>query len=150
MKQSEFLAQVNAAEVEAAIARAERNCSGEIRVHVQPRAVGADLDTVARKTFERLGMTQTQLRNGVLLFIASEENQFAILGDIGIHEKVGDGFWNDIAANLRDSFRAGAFTEGIVRAVEECGAQLQTHFPYQKDDVDELSNQISVSESEEG
>ena len=126
MKQSEFLAQVNATEVEAAITRAEQNCSGEIRVHVQPRAVGADLDTVARKTFERLGMTQTQLRNGVLLFIASEENQFAILGDIGIHEKVGAEFWNDIAANLRESFRAGAFTEGIVRAVRRSSTGFRT------------------------
>ena len=59
-------------------------------------------------------------------------------------------FWNDIAANLRESFRAGAFTSGIVQAIEACGARLQEHFPYQKDDVDELSNQISVSESEEG
>jgi uncharacterized membrane protein len=145
MKQSEFIAQLDAARIEDAIARAEKNTSGEIRVHVQPRAVAGDLDTVARRTFERLGMTQTALRNGVLLFIASEENQFVILGDSAIHDKVGSLFWSEIANRLRDDFKGGSFTEGIVRAVESCGEQLKHFFPYQADDVNELPNAISVS-----
>jgi uncharacterized membrane protein len=146
VKQSEFIAQLDAARIEAAIANAERNTSGEIRVHVQPRAVGADLDTVARRTFERLGMTSTAQRNGVLLFIASEENRFVILGDSGIHEKVGTDFWNAIAARLHEDFKAGQFSEGIVRAVTSCGEQLKHFFPYQSDDVNELPNALSVSD----
>jgi uncharacterized membrane protein len=148
VKQSEFIAQLDAARIEAAIANAERNTSGEIRVHVQPRAVGADLDTVARRTFERLGMTSTAQRNGVLLFIASEENRFVILGDSGIHEKVGTDFWNAIAARLHEDFKAGQFSEGIVRAVTSCGEQLKHFFPYQSDDVNELPNALSVSDEE--
>jgi uncharacterized membrane protein len=148
VKQSEFTAQLDAARIEAAIANAERNTSGEIRVHVQPRAVGADLDTVARRTFERLGMTSTAQRNGVLLFIASEENRFVILGDSGIHEKVGTDFWNAIAARLHEDFKAGQFSEGIVRAVTSCGEQLKHFFPYQSDDVNELPNALSVSDEE--
>jgi uncharacterized membrane protein len=146
VKQSEFIAQLDAARIEAAIANAERNTSGEIRVHVQPRAVGADLDTVARRTFERLGMTSTAQRNGVLLFIASEENRFVILGDSGIHEKVGTDFWNAIAARLHEDFKAGQFSEGIVRSVTSCGEQLKHFFPYQSDDVNELPNALSVSD----
>ena len=144
MKQSEFLALLDKSAIEAAIGRAERACSGEIRVHVQARATGGDLDTVARKTFERLGMTMTKLRNGVLLFIASEESRFAILGDSGIHEKVGDTFWNDIAAELSTAFGEKKFTEGIVRAIDRAGAALAEHFPPQSGDVNELTNEISV------
>ena len=77
-----------AALVKIAIGTAEKNTSGEIRVHIQPRVGNADIRTVAERTFERLGMTKTELRNGVLLFIACEEQRFVILGDRGIDEKV--------------------------------------------------------------
>ena len=98
MAHKEFLAQLDQERIVQAIKDAEQQTSGEIRVHIQPRVAGGDLRTVAEKTFERLGMTKTALRSGVLLFIASEERQFMILGDKGIDEKVPPGFWDDIAA----------------------------------------------------
>jgi uncharacterized membrane protein len=91
-------------------------------------------------------MTKTNLRNGVLLFIASEENQFVILGDKGIDDNVPPGFWDEIAAKLTIRFKAGEFTEGIVDAVAAAGEQLRTYFPHEADDVDELPNEIDISD----
>ena len=145
MQQSEFLAQLDQPRIVEAIGAAESRTSGEIRVHIQPKA-GADIRNVAEKTFERLGMTKTHLRNGVLLFIASEENQFVILGDTSINENVPPGFWDEIAAALTARFKAGEFTEGIIDAVSAAGEQLRTYFPYEADDVDELPNEIDVSD----
>jgi uncharacterized membrane protein len=146
MTQKEFLAQLDQERIVAAIGDAERRTSGEIRVHVQPRVTGGELRHVAERTFERLGMTKTALRNGVLLFIASEERQFMILGDQGIDEKVPAGFWDDIAAKLTTRFKNAEFTDGIVDAITAAGEQLREFFPRADNDVDELSNAIDVEE----
>lgn len=143
MHQKEFLASLDQERIVAAIATAERMTSGEIRVHIQPRARG-DIRKNAEKTFERLGMTKTDLRNGVLLFIACEEQRFVILGDRGINEKAPGGFWDDIAAKLTIRFKAGEFTEGIVEAIHAAGEELRHDFPRASDDVNELTNQINI------
>jgi uncharacterized membrane protein len=143
MKQQEFLAALDQPRIVTAIADAEKRTSGEIRVHVQPKA-GDDIRRFAERTFERLGMTKTALRNGVLLFIASEEQRFVILGDKGIDEKVPAGFWDDIAAKLTIRFKAAEFTEGIVEAIGSAGDHLGRFFPRAAADVDELSNEIDI------
>ena len=111
---------------------------------MQPKLHGADIRTWAERTFERLGMTKTAARNGILLFIAPEENHFVILGDRGINEKVPAGFWDEIAAKLTIRFKAGEFTDGIVEAITSAGDHLGAHFPRQKHDVNELPNVIST------
>ncbi len=143
MHQKDFLAQLNQERIIAAIATAERQTSGEIRVHIQPKAHG-EIRNVAERTFERLGMTKTDLRNGVLLFVASEEQRFVILGDKGIDEKVPAGFWDDIAAKLTIRFRNGEFTDGIVEAIHSAGEELRHYFPRAHADVNELSNEINI------
>ncbi len=145
MEQKEFLARLDQKRIVDAISEAESRTSGEIRVHVQPKA-GDEARNVAERTFERLGMTKTAMRNGVLLFIASEENQFVILGDKGIDDAVPAGFWNEIAAKLTIRFKNGEFTEGIVGAITSAGEQLRTYFPHEADDVDELPNDVSIDE----
>lgn len=148
MKQKEFLARVDSARVVAAIEAAERRCSGEIRVHVEPSLHGRDVRFMAERTFERLGMTKTDLRNGVLIFLAAKEQTFAVIGDRGIHEKVGEEFWRLVAAHLTEHFQKGEFTDGIVDAVNEVGEQLATHFPHAgAGDRNELSNEISTGQS---
>ena len=129
MKQRDLLAHLDKEAIAHAIADAEKSCSGEIRVHVQPRLFGHDLATVAERTFERLGMTRTAARNGVLIFIAAKEQKFVVLGDRGIHEKVGPQFWEEIAGVMTDRFRSGQFTEGIVEAIRLAGSQLYAFFP---------------------
>lgn len=143
MKQKDFLATIDRQQIVDAIGTAERMTSGEIRVHIQPKASG-DLRHVAERTFERLGMTKTKERNGVLLFIACEQQSFVILGDSGIDARVPAGFWDDIAAKLHDRFQHGDFTAGIVDAVHSAGRELKTYFPRANDDVDELTNEINV------
>jgi uncharacterized membrane protein len=145
MQQKEFLKQLDQQRIVDAIKRAEGRTSGEIRVHVQPKA-GADIRKLAEKTFERLGMTMTKLRNGVLLFVASEEQRFVILGDRGIDEKVPPGFWEDIAARLTARFKNGEFTDGIIEAIEAAGEHLEKYFPRAAGDVDELSDDIDITE----
>ena len=143
MSQKKFLAALEQPRIVDAIGEAEMKTSGEIRVHIQPKAYG-DIRTVAERTFERLGMTKTDLRNGVLLFIACDEHRFVILGDRGIDEKVPAGFWDDIAANLTSRFQRGEFTDGIVEAIHAAAEQLSTYFPRAAGDVDELTNQINI------
>lgn len=143
MHQKDFIASLDQPRIMEAIHTAEQLTSGEIRVHVQPRAHG-EIRNVAERTFERLGMTKTTLRNGVLLFIACEEQRFVILGDEGIDAKVPAGFWDEIAAKLTIHFQHREFTEGIVEAIHSAGEELRHYFPRAHDDVNELTNDINI------
>jgi uncharacterized membrane protein len=144
MHQKDFLKLIDHDRIKSAISAAEMQTSGEIRVHIQPTTRGADIRTVAEKAFERLGMTKTDLRNGVLLFIACEEQRFTILGDTGINERAPAGFWDEIAAKLTIRFKAGEYTDGIVEAIRSAGTELKADFPRAHSDVNELTNDISV------
>ena len=143
MTHKEFVAALDQDRIIKSISAAELMTSGEIRVHIQPKS-GGEIRTVAERTFERLGMTKTDLRNGVLLFIASEEHRFVILGDSGINDKVPAGFWDDIAARLTIRFKHGEFTDGIVDAIHSAGEELRHYFPRAHGDVNELSNEINI------
>ena|SRR5438128_4082293 len=145
MEHKEFLSQVDHDRIVDAIRGAEKQTSGEIRVHVQPRC-GPNIRAFAERTFERLGMTRTTHRNGVLLFIATEPRQFVILGDRGIDEKVPAGFWDEIAAKLTIRFKNAQFTDGIVEAINAAGEHLKQYFPRAAGDVNELSDEIDASE----
>lgn len=146
MKHKQLMDSLDQVRVVKAIEEAEKKSSAEIRVHIQPSAHGRDVRHVAEKTFERLGMTKTELRNGVLLFILSRDQKFAILGDRGVDEKVGEGYWEGMAAELGNRFRAGEFTEGIVGAIERVGELLAEHFPFSpRSDVNELTNELSIA-----
>ncbi len=145
MKHKEFLSALDQQRIVTAIGDAENQTSGEIRVHIQPKVVGADIRQIAERTFERLGMTKTAARNGVLLFIASEDKKFVILGDQGVDSKVPAGFWDDIIVKLTIRFKNGEFTDGIVEAIAAAGEHLKRYFPRQADDVNELPNTIDIS-----
>ncbi len=119
---------VDQVQVVAAIQAAERVTSGEIRVSVAAFFWG-DVEKTAEKAFRRLGMEQTADRNGVLIFLVPSRKRFAILGDTGIHEKVGQAFWQDASACLAGHFRKGSFTEGLVETIRMVGGRLTTHFP---------------------
>ncbi len=151
MHDTELIESIDTDAIEAAIAAAEKNCSGEIRVHIETTIGAHEIREFGERVFNRLGMTKTADRNGVLIFLAAEEQQFVILGDEGIHAKVGDEFWERVAAEMTREFRHGRFTAGLVAAISEAGERLSEFFPYQRDDVDELSNQVSFgSQSRHG
>lgn len=128
--------------VREAIREAEHETSGEIRVSVAPFFWGS-VRKVAEKAFVRMGMTKTKARNGILFFIVPSRRTFAVLGDEGIHAKVGQEFWDGLAAVLSGSFRKKEFTEGLVAAIKSAGDKLKAHFPYDAaTDVNELPDDI--------
>jgi uncharacterized membrane protein len=115
-------------QIKQAIQRAELRTSGEIRVSVSPLFWG-DVRHAAERAFERLGMTATKDRNAVLFFVVPSRHKFVVLGDSGIHRKVGDEFWEYIAGVVCQKFRQGDFTAGIIAGVRAVGESLATHFP---------------------
>jgi uncharacterized membrane protein len=128
--------------IERAIAAAERLTSGEIRVSVAPLFWG-DVERAARRAFERLRMHETKDRNGVLFFIVPSRREFYVLGDTGIHAKVGEDFWHAVAAVVAMHFQRGNYTEGVVRGIATLGERLAEHFPNRgADDRNELLNAI--------
>jgi uncharacterized membrane protein len=144
MKTERFLDAVESERVVSAIRAAEARSSGEIRVHVS-RQPGADVEPAAARQFEKLGMTQTRERNGILIYIVPSLRKFAVIGDRGIHEKCGADRWRGIAEAMAEDFRSGRFTEGIVHGVTAAGDLLAAHFPRSTDrpDVNELPDQVS-------
>ncbi|MFC2120761.1 TPM domain-containing protein [Bacteroidota bacterium] len=129
-----------------AIKEAELNTSGEIRVHIEGSTKDNVLDR-ASFIFKKLNIHKTQLRNGVLFYIAIKDKNFAILGDGGINAIVPENFWEEIKNSMQMSFKEGKFAEGLINGILKSGEQLKTHFPYQKDDVNELSDDISFGEN---
>ena len=127
-----------------AIRAAEKNTSGEIRVHLERKA-REPFYHHAQEVFEKLGMTKTKERNGVLIFIGLASQRFAILGDQGIHEQVPENFWKSIAIDMQSKFKEDRFADGIVEAILTAGQKLKAYFPYQRGDVDELPDAISYS-----
>ena len=139
-----FLSKQEEEEIVAAIKHAEKDTSGEIRVHIEAHA-NEDHFEHAEKVFAQLGMHNTELRNGVLIYIAVNDHQFVILGDEGINKAVPDNFWESTKDVMQAHFREEKFKVGIVEGILKAGEELKTHFPYQEDDQDELSNEISKS-----
>lgn len=127
-----------------AIKEAETNTSGEIRVHLENKVrKGMTVLQQAQKAFHRLGMDDTEQRNGVLIFLAVEDHKFAIVADEGINQVVPENFWQDIAAHMSAKFKEKAFVAGLSEGILQIGEKLQEFFPYQSDDINELPDEIS-------
>jgi len=143
MKPDSFLNRLDHDRIVAAISAAEARSRGEVRVHVARKAV-EDPQRAAAALFEKLGMHATGERNGVLLFVAPASQRFAVVGDKGIHEKMDEGFWKDVASAMEEDFRQGRFTDAIVKGVTKAGDALAVHFPRTgRPDVNELPNEVS-------
>ena len=137
-----FFSRKEKKQIVAAVREAEKNTSGEIRVHLEYRTRGPVFGH-AQKVFRRIGMTKTDQRNGVLIFLATKDKKFAVLGDVGINEKVSEGFWNDVVGIMQDHFKRDKFAEGISEAVLRIGEKLKVFFPHQTNDKNELPDGIS-------
>lgn len=125
-----------------AIKDAELNTSGEIRVHIENNCHEDVMDRAAY-WFAKLKMHKTELRNGVLFYLALNHRKFAILGDVGINSVVPEDFWNDTKEAMLPYFVDGNFTVGLSKGIEMAGGKLKQYFSYQKDDVNELDDEIS-------
>jgi uncharacterized membrane protein len=142
-----FFSKLDSDRIVSAIGEAEDRSSGEIRVHVTRRRPD-DLEAAARRRFDLLGMHNTAERNGVLFYIAPALRRFQILGDVGIHERLGPDFWKEVAHEVEEHFRREDFTAGIVRGVAHVGEVLAKHFPRSAHDRDELSDAIDEEHEE--
>ena len=145
MKPSDFLSKEDKILITNAIKSAELNTSGEIRVHIENKCKTGVLDRAAY-LFEKLAMHKTEKRNGVLFYLAVNDKKFAILGDAGINEVTPENFWEDIKKTMLDYFKEEEFAKGLEKGIEMAGQQLKDHFPYQSDDINELSDEISFGD----
>lgn len=125
-----------------AIKQAELNTSGEIRVHIEPTCEGDPYER-GLKVFESLGMHATELKNGVLFYLAYKSKKFAILGDKGIHEKVSQQFWDSTKELMQSFFKQERYAKGLCEGIAQAGEKLKAHFPYTSTDTNELSNDLS-------
>ncbi|MDO6596116.1 TPM domain-containing protein [Oceanihabitans sp. 2_MG-2023] len=141
-KVEDFLSTIEEQEVVEAIRLAEKNTSGEIRVHIENTFKG-DIENRALEVFSILKMHNTRLQNGVLIYVAVQNKAFAIYGDKGIHDLVGADFWNHTKTTIANHFKSGNFKQGLVDGILHAGEQLKKHFPIANLDSNELSNEIS-------
>ncbi|MDO9261752.1 MAG: TPM domain-containing protein [Flavobacteriaceae bacterium] len=137
-----FLSEIDEQQIVEAIRQAEKNTSGEIRVHLEKSHEKPPLER-AQEVFCLLNMQQTALQNGILIYIAFESKKMAIIGDKGIHAFVGDDFWSAEKDLLIQFFKQEKYADGIAVVIAHIGTKLKKFFPYQTDDRDELTNEIS-------
>lgn len=130
-----------------AIKKAERETSGEIKVHIEPNCPKEVMEQ-ATDVFHYLKMDQLPHQNGVLIYISTEDKKICILGDKNIDLKTGIGFWNETVFQLSESFKKGLYDEGVTQAILEIGSKLQEYFPFDsKTDNNDLNDDISYGES---
>jgi uncharacterized membrane protein len=141
-KDEDFLTQSDEQAVVEAIRLSEMETSGEIRVHIEKTTSIAAFDR-ALEVFHLLKMDETQLKNGVLIYVAVQDHVFAICGDKGINDLVPTDFWESTKEIMAAHFKNGNFKQGLIDGVTMAGNQLKTYFPCQDDDTNELSNEIS-------
>jgi uncharacterized membrane protein len=141
-KVENFLTKEEEQAIVEAIRMAEKETSGEIRVHIEKTTSTAHFDR-ALEVFHDLGMDATELKNGVLIYVAVKDKQFVICGDKGINEVVPDDFWDCTKDSMATQFKSGNFKQGLIDGITRAGEQLQKYFPYLEGDTNELSNEIS-------
>lgn len=131
--------------IKEAIQTAEQLTSGEIQVYIEKVCKIDVLDRAAFQ-FKQLDMHKTELRNGVLIYLAIDDHKFAIIGDAGIHAVTGDSFWNATKETMASLFKQGKLVEGLISGIGMVGRALQEHFPYQHGDINELSDDVKFGE----
>jgi len=142
MTAKDFFSKEEQKQIVEAIKAAENLTSGEIRVHIENHCKEEILDRTTF-LFSKMGMHKTELRNGVLIYLAVKDRQFSIVGDAGINSKVADNFWDEITASTIAHFKEGNYSTGLCEAIKQCGEKLVEYFPVAEDDVNELSDDIS-------
>ncbi|RIV70512.1 TPM domain-containing protein [Flagellimonas aequoris] len=138
----EFLSAEEEQDIINAIVEAEKNTSGEIRVHIEASAK-IDHFSRAQQIFHFLKMGNTKENNGVLIYVAVDDKKFVIYGDSGIDRAVPNGFWDTTKDVMASHFKKGDFKQGIVEGVLMAGKELKSHFPWNQNDTNELSDAIS-------
>lgn len=142
-KKKEFFTAEERQQILEAIKKAEQTTSGEVRLFVESRCRFMDPVDRAKEIFLQLGMDKTELHNGTLIYVAIDDHQAAILGDEGIHQKVGTEYWQTEISKMLMQFKTNHLVDGLCMVIEDIGEALQHHFPYNSDtDKNELPDEI--------
>ena len=141
MRARDFLKELHQEKIVAAIRKAEKRTTGEIRVFIS-RHEPSDPIAAAQVQFTRMNMDKTTDRNGVLIYVAPRVRKFAIIGDSGVHERCGQEFWEKVAAEMTNHFKKSDFTEGILHGIHKAGELLAEHFPAKGDHPNQLSDDV--------
>jgi uncharacterized membrane protein len=142
VKAENFFTSEEKQKITKAIQDAEKDTSGEIRVHIENSCNGDVLDRTAY-LFEKLQMHKTDKRNGVLIYLAVVDRKFAIIGDAGINAVTPSDFWDQIKETMLSFFRNDEFVDGLITGIHMAGKALKKFFPHLKNDKNELSDEIS-------
>ncbi|MCF6294861.1 MAG: TPM domain-containing protein [Flavobacteriaceae bacterium] len=141
-KVEDFLSVEEEQEIIEAIRIAEKNTSGEIRIHIE-KTSEIDAFNRAMEVFHDLKMDNTKLQNGVLIYVAVEDKTFVIYGDKGINDEVSNDFWDSTKDVMQSHFKAGNFKQGLIEGVLKAGKELEAFFPWENNDMNELTDEIS-------
>ena len=141
-KVEDFLTKEEEQEIVEAIRIAEKNTSGEIRVHIE-KTTSMDAYDRAMEVFHELKMDETELKNGVLIYLAVVDKHFVICGDKELNDLVSNDFWDCTRDIMVNDFKLGNYKQGLIDGILNAGEQLKKHFPFQDGDTNELSNEIS-------
>ena len=142
MRTHNFLRRLDHKRITQAIKKAEGRSSGQIRVFIQRGKFDDDALPRAQRKFVQLDMQKTRHRNAVLVFVAPRAHKYAVVGDIGVHEKCGEEFWKKLVNDMRAHFKNEDFNRAIVLAISEVGKLLAAHFPRTGDTINELPDEI--------
>lgn len=142
-KKKEFFTAEEKQQLLNAIQKAEQRTSGEVRLFVESKCRFMDAVDRAKEIFLQLQMDKTELHNATLIYIAVDDHQAAVLGDEGIHQKVGERYWAEVVKRMIMQFKAERLVDGICTAIGDLGEALQQHFPYDREtDKNELPDEI--------
>jgi uncharacterized membrane protein len=129
--------------LEEAIALAERGTSAEVRVHIEDECKEETMDRAAY-VFQQLEMHKTELRNGVLIYVALGNRKMAILGDAGINKLMQQSQWDTIKKHILEHFKINDIEGGLIHGLQDIGVLLHAYFPISESDSNELSNQVTT------
>ncbi len=142
-KKKEFFTVEEKQQLVDAIQNAEKQTSGEVRVFVESKCRYVDPVDRAQEIFLNLKMNETELRNATLIYVAVKDKQAAVLGDEGIHQKVGRQYWEDEVQKMLLHFKKEKLADGICQGVTDLGNALKFYFPYDLNtDKNELPDEI--------
>lgn len=113
-----------------------------MRLLVSEEAISEEVRETAQSAFFKHGLVNTRDRTGVLIFVSLKERRVQILGDKGIHEKVGESFWKTEADIIVKAIRSGKPAGGLIQAIHDVGAKLQAHYPRRDGDTNELGDHL--------
>ncbi|WP_301099426.1 TPM domain-containing protein [Otariodibacter sp.] len=135
---------IDTQQIEQAISHLEKQTSAELRVVVERKVKSNSPIDRANQLFDELTMRETKDRNGVLIYLSFKPRLMAIVGDEGIHQKVGESFWESVYQVMKADCQNGDFTLAICKGIQQVEQQLKTYFPIQTDDKNELPNEVII------